>query len=351
MHTYVMFQNENKAKDKCSGEIYKQFLDYAFCRADYFMLVYVDENGKGFSSIMQTFENDLKPFEVKRRSNPSWPGTISTFTPNTTYQIVFYKTTEETKTILQRVDSLSTWSCPDYPQDLAFFIGNKCWSFSVGHEMMAGLLSPSNEDLLFLERVGLASRADFKTDRLQSFDIYDEMIVEGQSCPCYSLQKSEQKASYRMIDCDELQIVQCYVFDCSPLHITHMLQSFKTKYIAIKVTKPNLPAHNVLQAIFDTEIGKTFLKSYDTPTLVETTMKTCLSCVEMLLRNHFDDDITFFGVNNIDMLSVEGFFEDENALLSKGIVPITSTLICKSKMLTITYNATQYTEKDFSHLL
>ena len=46
MHTYVMFQNENKAKDKCSGEIYKQFLDYAFCRADYFMLVYVDENGK-----------------------------------------------------------------------------------------------------------------------------------------------------------------------------------------------------------------------------------------------------------------------------------------------------------------
>ena len=130
----VFFKNEDQKSDRCSGTTYEQFIDYAFKHTDFFMLVYVNYYNKGYTKKMKSFMKSLKPFQVKRRTNPSWPGAELTICPNTSYKVVFYRTDEDAKEVLKYVFKISDWSCPENPQDLAFFKGNKCWFYSVGHE-------------------------------------------------------------------------------------------------------------------------------------------------------------------------------------------------------------------------
>lgn len=76
MDKIIYLENKNQ-KDNCfSGQAYKNFLDFAFERTDYFMLVYVNYNNKGFTSEMKYFQKKLLPYKVKNRTNPSWPGTL-----------------------------------------------------------------------------------------------------------------------------------------------------------------------------------------------------------------------------------------------------------------------------------
>ena len=91
MDKIIYFKNDNQKIDYCSGQIYFDFLDYAFEETNYFMLVYVNYYGKGYSKIMKTFMENLKPFQIKSRSNPSWPGTLGQKCYNTTYKIIFYR--------------------------------------------------------------------------------------------------------------------------------------------------------------------------------------------------------------------------------------------------------------------
>ena len=139
------------------GQTYYDFIDYAFDKADYFMLVYVNYYGKGYSAQQKYFKEKLKKFKVKSRSNPSWPGTPATFCPDTTYKIVFYKTDSAAKPILKEVDRLNKWSNPTFPEDLAFFIGNKCWFWSVGHENLAEISRADEKDTEFINSKGLNS--------------------------------------------------------------------------------------------------------------------------------------------------------------------------------------------------
>ncbi|MBE6947497.1 MAG: hypothetical protein E7454_04525 [Ruminococcaceae bacterium] len=160
MSVIIYFDNENQTKDRCAGQAYYNFLDYAFSKTDYFMLVYVNYYGKGYSKETKRIMNDLSTFKVKSRTNPSWPGTLNTYTKNTTYKIVFYRNTNEGKEILKQVKCLSDWTCPAYPQDLAFFKGGECWFYSVGHEKIGAIIGATEEDFIFLELNNLAKRSD-----------------------------------------------------------------------------------------------------------------------------------------------------------------------------------------------
>ncbi len=178
MEKYIYFQNSNQKKDYCTGKVYSDFIDYAFSVSDYFMLVYVNYYGKGYSKTMREFKKLLQPFMVKSRTNPSWPGTLGTYCPNTTYKIVFYRNDQKAKEVLKRVDYLSQWSCPAYPQDLAFFKGNECWFYSVGHEKIAGIINPVDKDIEFLETNGLAEGKDIRYSNQPYFVQYNEEIEE-----------------------------------------------------------------------------------------------------------------------------------------------------------------------------
>jgi hypothetical protein len=172
MDKVIFFENKNQKESICSAERYFSFLDYAFDCTDFFMLVFVNYHGKGYSATMNTFKKELEPFTVKTRSNPSWPGTPSTYSINTTYKVIFYRTDPKAKTILKKVTALNDWSSPSYPQDLAFFKGNKCWFYSVGHEKIAAIIRPTNNDLDFMESYQFAQRINVEplTDYYRGFD-------------------------------------------------------------------------------------------------------------------------------------------------------------------------------------
>lgn len=173
----IYFDNNSQKLDRCAGQVYFDFLDYAFSETDFFMLVYVNYYGKGYTKAMKSYKNALNPFKVKSRTNPSWPGTLKTYCPNTTYKIVFYRNDMKAKEILKQVDRLSDWSRPNYPQDLAFFKGNQCWFYSVGHEKIGVVIHATDKDVDFFEKKGLTQREAVHNLRIGSFDAYDEILI------------------------------------------------------------------------------------------------------------------------------------------------------------------------------
>ena len=94
------------------------------------------------------------------------------------HKIVFYQNCPHAKEILGKVDCLSAWTRPFYPQDLAFFKGNQCWFYSVGHEKIAQIIHATDEDISFLEENGLANRENAYIPKNNWFDTYDEILKE-----------------------------------------------------------------------------------------------------------------------------------------------------------------------------
>ena len=176
MERVIYFDNDGQRVDRCVGQTYFDFLDYAFAKTDYFMLVYVNYYNKGYSKTMKYFRKALKPYQIKSRTDPSWPGVPSTYCPNTTYKIIFYSNQPEAKEILKQVTALSDWSSPSYPQDLAFFKGNQCWFYSVGHEKIGAIIRATDEDISFVESKGLAARGMAYDSLNDYFDVYDENL-------------------------------------------------------------------------------------------------------------------------------------------------------------------------------
>lgn len=141
--------------DNCRNEKYMSFVDYAIKSSDYFMLVYINYYSKGLSKTAKEIKKSLKPFQVKKRTNASWPGTPSTYCRDTTYQVIFYKTDTKTTQILKSSNALTAWKNPIFPQDLAFFRGNDCWFYSVTHENIFAFINPSEKDIEFLNTIDL----------------------------------------------------------------------------------------------------------------------------------------------------------------------------------------------------
>lgn len=176
MRYVVYFDNDNQRQEKCAGQTYYDFLDYAFSETDYFMLVYVNYYGKGLSKSAKITKQKLKEFEVKNRKNPCWPGTPNTYAKETTYRVTFYKNSPNAKQILKEVNSLSGWSYPKQPQDLAFFKGNTCWFYSVGHEKIGAIIHATEKDIAFVEKCGLSDRSKIKPED-GYYAVYDEDLI------------------------------------------------------------------------------------------------------------------------------------------------------------------------------
>ena len=160
-----------------SKNIYDKFIDYAFDKADYFMLVFINFYNKGYSEKQIEFKRNLEPFIVKVRTNPSWPGTPCVRCPNTSYEVAFYRTDEKAKAVLKKVECISDWSRPGMPEDLAFFIGDKCWFYSVGHEKIAAIIYADNDDINFVCSNGLASRQDVFIPKDTYYEQFDEDLL------------------------------------------------------------------------------------------------------------------------------------------------------------------------------
>ena len=136
-------------------ELYGKLIDYCLRNTSSFMLVYAKYQMKPYSSEMEEIRRELTKFEIKRRINPSWPGTPATYSSNTEYQIVFYACEQEARNSLLKTNSLFSWTRPEMPQDLAFFRGNKCWLYTVAHEGFFCVIDPTQADVEFLKSVGL----------------------------------------------------------------------------------------------------------------------------------------------------------------------------------------------------
>lgn len=147
----ILYFDNTPTVDYCCGKSYYEFIDYAFNESDYFMLVYINYNQNGYTKFMKETKELLQPFKIKTRKNPSWPGTLKTYAPNSDYEIVFYRNDKKAKKILKRVSCVSEWSRPFNPEDLAFFKKNACWFYSVGHERIAAIIEPTDKDKKFLE--------------------------------------------------------------------------------------------------------------------------------------------------------------------------------------------------------
>lgn len=172
MDKVIYFEPEAK-KRICSGKVYQEFLDYAFSKANYFMLVYINYSGKGYSKKCKYFENKLERFKVKRRTDPNWPGILETYGDSTSYKAMFYYTCNESKEVLKEVDSLDDWSGKK-PSHLAFFIGEQCWFYSVGNESIAAIIHASQEDIVFLSSQGLAKPEHAFIDKDNYYDSFKE---------------------------------------------------------------------------------------------------------------------------------------------------------------------------------
>ncbi len=55
----LVYFNYSGEKDICCGDNYRNFLAYAFQQADYFMLVYVNYYGGGYTKSMKDFKKPL----------------------------------------------------------------------------------------------------------------------------------------------------------------------------------------------------------------------------------------------------------------------------------------------------
>lgn len=167
----------DKITDHCSGEVYRDFIDYAFSESDYFMLAYVNYYRQGYSKFSKEIRAALKRFKVKSRSDPRRPGTMQIYTPDTDYKIEFYKTDDKAKEVLKRVSCLSDWSRPSNPEDLAFFKKNKCWFYSVGHENIAEIIDPTEKDIEFLKEHNIPIAVEELNDeQMACYDYCNEQI-------------------------------------------------------------------------------------------------------------------------------------------------------------------------------
>ena len=173
MEYMINISTYNCAEERCVGDVYHAFLDYAFSQANFFMLVFAIYYGKGLPARAKQIQKDLIPFRVKSRTNPSWPGVLETYCPNTTYKINFYHCCDESKIFLHEFDKLSDWSRPRNAEDLAFFKNNQCWFYSVGHEKIAAFLHATSRDMQFIKEHALLD-----SPRLCPYDRYYDAYNE-----------------------------------------------------------------------------------------------------------------------------------------------------------------------------
>lgn len=137
------------------------------------MLAYIKYPYDYDSTVKECIKQELSAFVIKKRTNPSWPGTGCTIGGNREFEIIFYKCCQEVKPILLKAKALYDWAPPSMPEDLAFFRGNLSWIHSTSHEEMASMTDPTQEDIDYFDELGLISKDNL--DKYKSNPYFEKL--------------------------------------------------------------------------------------------------------------------------------------------------------------------------------
>ncbi len=173
----IAYLDMDKKDDDRTGEVYRAFIDYAFEKTDYFMLVYINHFGHGYTKDQKYFKKALWPYRVCSRANPVWPGSPGVESPNTTYKIMFYRNDPRAKEILKEKSAVSEWTWGS-PEDLAFFKGSTCWFCSTGHEDLATVIHADEEDIAFLDQYDLIYEYGTTREEIEWYDFCNEPMLD-----------------------------------------------------------------------------------------------------------------------------------------------------------------------------
>jgi len=125
-----------------SGEDYQKFINYIYERSDIFGLVVrtdMDQN----KSVRDFLKKNKELITAKKMSH-EWAGTI---TFGEKHEVYFFKTNEESREVLNTVNSIYSWRNPDLPEDLFFYRDGKIYFYSTSHEEISGLVISCEEEL------------------------------------------------------------------------------------------------------------------------------------------------------------------------------------------------------------
>lgn len=111
---------------------YRELLTFAASNASEFTLVW--RKGLEFSQSARDIDQALQPYLIRKEVSSKWPGTELL---SGAAVVKRYKVTEGSLAILHAVDDTFGWISPEYPEDLAFYSGEKLLFGSIAHEEIA----------------------------------------------------------------------------------------------------------------------------------------------------------------------------------------------------------------------
>ena len=167
-------------KKEISEKEYFEFIDYAFSKADYFMMVYGSAPNYGYTYHEKRFKKALEKFKVKSRTGTDCPG-LYEFNHEAKYKIVFYKTSLEAREIFKEISKevVGTYNSSGYHRhglglflaNLSFFKKDDCWFYS-SMEEEAVIIEADKSDIKFALENGLAAPEDIIVDNEKKFYCY-----------------------------------------------------------------------------------------------------------------------------------------------------------------------------------
>jgi hypothetical protein len=125
-----------------TGADYKEFIDYVYARSDVFGFVVRTDMDQNKS--VKDFLDQNKDLITAKKMSHEWAGTI---TFGEKHEVYFFKTNEESRKVLDAVDSIYSWRNPDLPEDLFFYRDGKIYFYSTSHEEISGLVIMNEEEL------------------------------------------------------------------------------------------------------------------------------------------------------------------------------------------------------------
>lgn len=156
--------------EEIKNETYEELIDYAYKKCDAVMFVF-RKDGFGNHEIKtledteSKLEKQFNSFLLHKFNRPSWVfSTVLNDTYSNKYseyefeklfQIQFYKFADCIKDYLLSNKNLYKWLNPKYPEDVSFFINERCWFTSITHEEMCDIFVESKEEYEYLKSIGI----------------------------------------------------------------------------------------------------------------------------------------------------------------------------------------------------
>jgi len=173
-------------KNNITGETYKKFVEHAQKKCDAVMFL-SDKGGFTAQEIyeleknMNRIKNDLKESFISSKNALKWGFRKIDCDPNTaskstfeTYEIMFYKFTDEVKEYLLSNSDMNSWLNPKYPEDMTFLTNGNNYMWSITHEEMCDICCESEEEYEYLKSIGI----EFVSDHYEPIDPEVDLFYE-----------------------------------------------------------------------------------------------------------------------------------------------------------------------------